>query len=223
MELQWHATTAQKDVGWTEDLFRQAFGGKPFDQLQVQDFGPAVATAWQLVDPNPRTRTFAGLQRQEDGSFNDDDLARVLHDATESQAGAYRARGTPGVLRIIEILGMEQARTWGVCTMNEFRKFLGLKTFTTFEEWNPDPEIANTAKQLYGHIDNLELYPGLQAEQCIKLGPGSGICCGYTMTRAILGDAISLVRGDRFYTTEYTREFPRIFTEHTLTSLYDSC
>jgi hypothetical protein len=26
--------------------------------------------------------------------------------------------------------------------MNEFRHFLGLKRFESFEEWNPDPEIA---------------------------------------------------------------------------------
>ena len=31
------------------------------------------------------------------------------------------------MLRLVEILGIEQARAWGVCTMNEFRKFLGLK------------------------------------------------------------------------------------------------
>ncbi|TCD62866.1 hypothetical protein EIP91_006272 [Steccherinum ochraceum] len=200
----WHATTAKKDVAWTEEIFNQAFNGKPFDQLQLTDFVPAVAKAWTTVDPNPRTRTFSDLKRQKDGTFSDDDLARVLQDSTESMAGAYRARGTPAVLRLIEIVGMTQARSWGVCTMNEFRKFLKLKTFETFEEWNPDPEIANTARQLYGHIDNLELYPGLQAEECMPLGPGSGICCGYTMTRAILGDAIALVRGDRFYTTDYT-------------------
>ena len=28
------------------------------------------------------------------------------------------------------------------------------------------------------------------------LGPASGLCCGYTMTRAILSDAIALVRGE---------------------------
>lgn len=71
--------------------------------------------------------------------------------------------------------------------MNEFRKFLGLKQFETFEEWNPDPSVAvrylllvlsrkvvadvlmwwhrqNAARQLYGHINNLELYVGLQGE-----------------------------------------------------------
>ena len=39
-------------------------------------------------------------------------------------------------------MGILQARSWGVCSMNEFRKFLSLKPFDTFEEWNPDPEIA---------------------------------------------------------------------------------
>lgn len=89
--------------------------------------------------------------------------------------------------------------------MNEFRQWLGLKPFDTFKEWNKSvPGIAEAAEQLYGHIDNLELYPGLLAEDTMQLGPGSGICCGYTMTRAILADAISLVRGDRYFTVDYT-------------------
>lgn len=220
--MQWHATTAQADIKWTEDIFGMAFkdSGKPLDKLELTDFVPAVVSAWKNVDPDPRTRTFAGLKRT-NGRFSDDDLARILHDATEKPAGAYRARGSPACLRLVEMLGMVQARQWGVCTMNEFREFLGLKRFDTFEEWNSDPEIAvrllllrrrriatfvfwplgansgvlvaggawrtprrlclccvqggadgrftyfalqNAARQLYGHIDNLELYPGLQAE-----------------------------------------------------------
>lgn len=100
------------------------------------------------------------LKRGPDGTFSDDDLAEILYSATENPAGAFRGRGTPTSLRLVEILGIEQARAWGVCTMNEFRKFLGLRggyqschpcvrisisfnvEFKTFEEWNPDPEIA---------------------------------------------------------------------------------
>jgi len=88
--------------------------------------------------------------------------------------------------------------------MNEFRKFLGLKEFESFEEWNPDPEIAGTARLLYGHINNLELYTGLQAESTMPLTDGSHFACGFTTTRAILGDAIALLRGDRFYTSDFT-------------------
>lgn len=106
--------------------------------------------------------------------------------------------------------------------MNEFREFLGLKQFDSFEEWNPDPEIANAARDLYGHIDNLELYTGLQAEQHMPLSPGLRFSCGYTMTRAVLSDAIALVRGDRFYTTSFTPEYLTTWGYHDATTRPDS-
>lgn len=81
------------------------------------------------------------LKRGPDGKFSDDDLANILHSTTADLAGSYGARNTPPVLRLVEIMGMEQARSWGVCTMNEFRKFLGLKrrslyTMPVFAETN---------------------------------------------------------------------------------------
>ena len=42
--------------------------------------------------------------------------------------------------------------------------------------------------------------PGLQAEETKRPGPGAGLCPGFTVSRAILADAIALTRGDRFYT-----------------------
>ncbi|KZT00985.1 heme peroxidase [Laetiporus sulphureus 93-53] len=203
----WHATTAQEDIKWAEDQLGNVFRGKALDKLELSDFQEAARELFTSThEPEPRKRTFSGLKRQQDGSFSDDDIAKLLHDGTEKVAGAYRARGTPACLRVIEMVCIEQARKWGVCTMNEFREFLGLKRFSSFEEWSTAPGIADAARRLYGHIDNLELHPGLQAEDCMALGPGSGICCGYTMTRAILADAIALVRGDRFFTTDYTPE-----------------
>jgi len=37
-------------------------------------------------------------------------------------------------------------------------------------------------------------------------GDGAGLCPGYTISRAILSDAVCLTRGDRFLTTDLTRE-----------------
>ncbi|KAL0959661.1 hypothetical protein HGRIS_011363 [Hohenbuehelia grisea] len=199
----WHATTSEADEKWTNDMFDSAFGGKPYDQLTLQDLG-TIGKLFQDVPKDPKTRTFGGLKRGPDGRFSDDDLANVLHTATSHPAGTFRGRGTPPVLRLVEIMGIEQARRWGVCTMNEFRKYLGLKEFESFEEWNPDPEIAAAARRLYVHIDNLELYTGLQAEPTMPVVDGMRFACGYTTTRAVLGDAIALVRGDRFYTTDFT-------------------
>ncbi|KAJ7160328.1 heme peroxidase [Mycena filopes] len=200
----WHPTLSAPDVKWTEDVFNRVFNNKPFDQLTIHDFIGGVGKTFAQIEPDPKKRTFGGLQRGADGKFSDDDIAKVLLDATESPAGAYRARGTPGVLRVIEMMGIYQARQWGVCTMNEFRQFLGLKQFQDFEGWNPDPAVASAARRLYGHINNLELYTGLQCEATMPLTPGSRFASGYTMMRAVLGDAISLVRGDRFYTTDFT-------------------
>ena len=63
---------------------------------------------------------------------------------------------------------------------------------------------------LYGHIDNLELHVGMQAEEAKPPIPGAGLCPGYTISRAILSDAVALVRGDPYLTTELTGKIFRI-------------
>jgi linoleate 10R-lipoxygenase len=45
-------------------------------------------------------------------------------------------------------------------------------------EWNSDPKVANTAEKLYGDIENLELYVGLQAEETKPVMEGAGLCPG---------------------------------------------
>lgn len=57
------------------------------------------------------------LKRDGKGRFDDGALAKILQDSTEWSAGAFRARGTPEVLRVIEILSIEQARSWGTCSV----------------------------------------------------------------------------------------------------------
>jgi linoleate 10R-lipoxygenase len=52
-----------------------------------------------------------------DGVFRDDDLAKILQDATMAPACAFKARGSPEWMRVIEILGIEQSRKWGTCTV----------------------------------------------------------------------------------------------------------
>ena len=67
----------------------------------------------------------------------------------------------PKALRAVEILGMKQARAWHCGSLNEFRKFFGLKTYDTFEEINSDPYVADQLRHLYEHPDFVELYPGI--------------------------------------------------------------
>lgn len=59
--------------------------------------------------------------------------------------------------------------------------------------------------ELYPTPDDIEFYPGIQVEEAKKPWfPASGLCPGYTISVAILADAVALCRGDRFYTTDYT-------------------
>jgi hypothetical protein len=50
--------------------------------------------------------------------------------------------------------------------------------YTSFLEWNDDQEVAEAAERLYGNIENLELYVGLQAEKAKPVVDGAGLCPG---------------------------------------------
>ena len=66
---------------------------------------------------------------------------------------------------------------------------------------NQDPGVANQLRHLYEHPDYVEMYPGIVAEEAKKpMIPGVGIAPTFTISRAILSDAVTLVRSDRFYT-----------------------
>ncbi|KAJ6189260.1 hypothetical protein N7519_004168 [Penicillium mononematosum] len=161
---------------------------------------------WESKLPaDPQERPFAKLQRQTDGKFNDNDLVKIFEESVEDPAGAFGALNVPDVFRGIEVLGIKQARSWNLATLNEFRQYFGLAAHQTFEEINPDPYIANQLKHFYDHPDLVELYPGLVVEETKQaMTPGSGLCTNFTTSRAILSDAVALVRGDRFYTVDFT-------------------
>ncbi len=202
--------------------------------MEYRRVGRTICAQLHLVDRfNRKSRV--------NGRFKDEDLAEILQNATKQVAGAFKARGIPEVMRIVEVLGIEQSRAWGVCSvrsharrsaylgpdrpyyqLNEFRKFMGLKrmsslqnslsptqistAYKTFKEWNPDEKIHKAAAALYKDIDRLELHVGLQAEEAKKPQPGAGLCPGFTISRAILADAVCLTRGDRFLTSDFTRK-----------------
>lgn len=81
-----------------------------------------------------------------------------------------------------------------------------LLAYESFEQWNSEPGIHEAATTLYKDIDRLELHVGLLAEETKTPRPGAGLCPGYTISRAILSDAVCLTRGDRFLTTDFTRK-----------------
>ncbi|KAF2178270.1 heme peroxidase [Zopfia rhizophila CBS 207.26] len=200
----WHSPLSARNERWMNDFLNKALHGAKPEELTPPEF-QAGMQAWAARLPPVGERTFGGLSRKADGHFEDGDLVRILTEATEDVAGCFGARNVPIALKAIEILGIEQGRRWGMASLNELRRHFGMLPHKTFSEINSDPDVTAALEALYGDVENVELYPGVIVEEAkIPMTPGSGLCAGFTTTRAILSDAVALVRGDRFYTVDYS-------------------
>ncbi|KAJ3288782.1 hypothetical protein HDU79_004593 [Rhizoclosmatium sp. JEL0117] len=135
--------------------------------------------------------------------YSNKDLLQMLTNGMERVTSKMGARKVPESLREIEIEGIESARRQGLCTLNEFRKHFRLKEYNSYEEMitgpecpKADPIVIAALEKHYGKdgINRVEFYPGIVLEAT----DGEGISQGYSIIRAILADAINLIKNDRF-------------------------
>ncbi len=200
----WHAAISERDDKWTNEAYSDMFPGKDPKNLSLPEVLQGL-TKWERGLPkDPQNRPFAKLQRRQDNTFDDAALVEILTDSVKDVAGSFGANGVPEILRAVEILGIKQARSWNLATLNELRSFFNLTKHETFESINSDKDVVEQLKHLYDTPDHVELYPGVVIEEAKHPMIGSGLCASYTTSRAILSDAVALVRGDRFYTLDYT-------------------
>lgn len=215
----WHAAISNKDDKWTQDLFHELFPEDTAAEISTPQGLPKFLQKLGALEKisiatEPEQRPFPALasgryERIPDGPlkgrFKDEDLAKTLAEGVEDCANAMGPQQVPTVMKAIEMLGIIQARSWRVATLNEFRTHFALQPHRTFKDITENEEVAHALKYLYGTPDNVELYPGLVVEDAkVPVRPGSGLCPGYTVSRGVLSDAVALVRGDRYYTTSYT-------------------
>jgi cytochrome P450 len=201
----WHSAISDRDEKWTEEMWKDVFPNTDPYTMDWHDFiMKADKVERGLQAKKPYERPFAKLQRNKDLTLKDEDLVEILTSSIEDVANSYGANRVPPVMRVVEILGIMQARAWNVASLNEFREYFNLTKHQTFEDINPDPYVADQLKRLYDTPDQVELYIGLVTESAKKPQvPGAGLTPGFTISRAVLSDATALVRGDRFYTVDY--------------------
>lgn len=212
----WHASISVRDEKWTEKLSAQMWAGKTsmseVPQYEIMKTLKKTEEHLQSLEPNERpfpaleSETMTRIQEGPyKGNFKDDEIAEFLTSSIEDCANAMGPQQVPICLRAIEILGIQQARTWQLSTLNELREHFGLRRHRKFSDITANPEVAEVLKNLYDTPDNVELYPGLVVEDAKDpMVPGSGLCPSYTVSRGVLSDATALVRGDRFFTTAFT-------------------
>jgi hypothetical protein len=100
-----------------------------------------------------------------------------------------------------------RARERGVPRYNEFRRQLGLKPISSFEELTDNQEHVSKLKKLYGEgpeaVEMLDLMIGTLGEGHRPYGFGFG----ETMFQIFILNATRRLQADRFYTDCYTEEY----------------
>lgn len=136
--------------------------------------------------------------------FSDEQMIEHLTKVMDEPISSFGPRNVPRSLKAVEVMGILQARKWGVGTLNDFREFFGMKRHETFESISGCVEVQNALRDLYEHPDKVELYPGIfcesDASQNADPGPSD---VDSALWAAIFSDAITLVRSDRFYTVDW--------------------
>ncbi|KAH8636174.1 fatty acid oxygenase [Alternaria alternata] len=205
MIYRWHSTISMTDEAWLIDHMTKICPDMDIDNMTLEGMRAGVRRHAATPPADPSRRVFAGLERNLDGYFRDQDLVKILTEATDEVAMSFGPHRIPQALKVIEIMSIEQGREWGVASLNETRRFFGMTSHTSFTDIHPDPDVAAALEALYGDVENVELCAGAILEQpSVPMTPGSGLCAGTTTTRAVVSHALSLVRGDRFYTVDYT-------------------
>jgi linoleate 10R-lipoxygenase len=86
LAYRWHSAIGAKDEEWTEEVYKQLFG-KPANEVSMPELLMGLYKYETEIDVDPSKRTFAGLNRQANGTFRDDDLVKILTEAVEEVAG----------------------------------------------------------------------------------------------------------------------------------------
>ena len=102
-------------------------------------------------------RNLAQDYSQQEGPTINDDLRNMLN---------ANPPGDQGDLAAIDIL---RERDLGIATLNQTREALGLTPYTSFDQITSDPTLAGELQQVYGSVDQVDLFVGGLAED-----PASG-------------------------------------------------
>jgi prostaglandin-endoperoxide synthase 2 len=91
-------------------------------------------------------------------------LARCFEDASQQRAGRVGLYNSPRAVWDAELASVEQARAVALRPYNEYRSLARFPRARRFEDVSSDPRVRAGLRDLYGSVDEIELYPGLFAE-----------------------------------------------------------
>jgi peroxidase len=119
---------------------------------------------------------------QQEGATINSDLRNMLN---------ANPPGDQGDLAAIDIL---RERDLGIATLNQTREAIGLTPYTSFSQITSDPTLAAELQQVYGTVDQVDLFVGGLAED-----PAPGAMVGQTFQVVIADQFENLRDGDRLF------------------------
>ncbi|KAK3989229.1 heme peroxidase-domain-containing protein [Cladorrhinum sp. PSN332] len=214
-----HCAISMKDEGYAEDSMRELFKKDKYwnpKDLNLRQFISLMGTSkayGSIQAPTPVWEQEFGLKHDEKrsfkrdkitGLFDDQQMVSQLLESMDDPISNFGPKNVPQCLKAVEIMGILQARKWGVGTLNDFREFFGMKRHTSFESISGNPAVQSALCDLYEHPDKVELYPGIfcESDSGMNADPGPSDVDS-ALWAAIFSDAITLVRSDRFYTVDW--------------------
>lgn len=104
-------------------------------------------------------------------------------------------------------LNIQRGRDHGLADYNQAREDFGLERVESFSDITSDPEVADKLQQLYGTVDNIDLWVGGLAEDHVE-----GSSMGELFSTIIVDQFERIRDGDRFW-------YEEIFSGHQLQSI----
>lgn len=95
-------------------------------------------------------------------------LGRLFEDASEQRAGRLGLFNTDPVLREVDEASIAGGRALQLASYNDYREHCRFPRVRRFEHITGDPRVQGALRDLYGTVDDVDLYVGLFAEE-----PGS--------------------------------------------------
>jgi hypothetical protein len=135
----WHSTISSKGERWLNDHLSKICHEPRSETSTMEQLRNGMRQFAAQTPADPGQRTFGGLQRDAHGHFDNAELVNILTEATEDVAASFGPRQVPVALKVIEVMGIQQARYWGVASLNEVRAFFGMVPHKSFTDVNSDP------------------------------------------------------------------------------------
>ena len=134
-------------------------------------------------------------------------LGALFEDSSLQPAGEIGLFNTPRFLRDTERASIELSRMAHLASYNDYRELCGFPRVTDFDQITGNSETQRQLEKVYGHVDNIEFYVGLFAED---VRPNSALA-------PLVGRLVGIDAFSQALTNPLLSE--HVFNERTFTSL----